>query len=58
MGAMLSVRRAKVSFFSGWKSHLATFAPAGSNRSDDGGNPIVGAFDVKDREAVPRADRP
>src|SRR5260370_42136782 len=35
-----TVRRAKVSIFSGWKSHPATVAPAGSNRSGDGGNEI------------------
>jgi len=32
-------------------------APAGSNRSDGGGNEAVKAFDGKDRLAVPRARR-
>ena len=33
--------------------HPATFAPAGSNRSGDGGNEIAEAFDGKGREAAP-----
>jgi hypothetical protein len=52
------VRRAKASVFSGCNSHPATGAPAGSNRSGDGGNEIVEAFDGKCRKAVPRAGRP
>src|SRR5271165_5922378 len=36
----MSVRRAKASFFSGCNSHLATVAPASSNRSGEaGGSP-------------------
>jgi len=34
------------------------FAPAGSNRSDGGGNEAVEAFDAKGRSAAPRAGRP
>jgi hypothetical protein len=44
-----SVRRAKAQFFSGCKSHPATFAPAGSNRSGSGGNDTAEAFDGKGR---------
>jgi hypothetical protein len=54
----VSVRRAKVSLFSGCKSRPATFALAGSNRSGDGSNDIAEAIDAKDRQAVPRAGRP
>src|SRR5207245_2614383 len=43
------VRREKASFFSGCDSHLATVAPASSNRSGGGGNEIAEAFDGKDR---------
>src|SRR5262249_53096752 len=43
------VRRAKASIFSGCNSHPATFAPAGSNWSGDGGNEIAEASDGKDR---------
>ena len=43
------MRRAKVSFFSGCNSHLATVAPASSNRSGSGGNDAAGAFDGKGR---------
>jgi hypothetical protein len=39
------VRREKAAFSSGCKSHPAS-APAGSNRSNDGGNEIVEAFDM------------
>src|SRR5262249_59986992 len=45
----MSVRRAKVSFFSGCNSHLATVAPASSNRSGGGGNETAGAFDRQGR---------
>jgi hypothetical protein len=54
----MSERRAKVPFFSGCKSHLATVAPASSNRSGSGGNDAAGAFDAKGRLATPRAGRP
>jgi hypothetical protein len=54
----VSVCRVKVSVFSGCNSHPATFAPAGSNRSGDGGNEIAEAFDGKGRKAAPRAGRP
>jgi len=39
----ISVRREKAKSFSGCKSHPATFAPAGSNRSGGGSNPVVEA---------------
>jgi len=45
----LYVRREKVQFFSGCKSHPATFAPAGSNRSGRGGNEAAEAFDAEGR---------
>src|SRR5262249_5472182 len=51
----LYVRRVKASFFSGCDSHLATVAPASSNRSGGGGNETAEAFDGKYRKAVPRA---
>src|SRR5262249_1313851 len=51
----LTVRRVKASFFSGCDSHLATVAPASSNRSGGGGNETAEAFDGKYRKAVPRA---
>lgn len=35
----------KAPFSSGWKTHPATFAPAGSNRSNHGGNEVAEAFD-------------
>jgi len=54
----VAVRRDKSSFFSGCNSRPAAFAPAGSNRSGDGGNEIAEAFDAKDRQAVSRASRP
>jgi hypothetical protein len=54
----MSVRRAKVSFFSGCNSHLATVAPASSNRSGSGGDKAAEAFDGKGRLATPRAGRP
>ncbi len=37
------VRRVKAAFFSGCKSHPATIAPAGSNRSSHGGNEVAEA---------------
>ncbi len=43
----LGVRRAKVAFFSGCKSHPATIAPAGSNRSSHGGNEVAEASGVE-----------
>ena len=50
----MSVRRAKVSFFSGCNSHLATVAPASSNRNGSGGNEAAGAFDGKGHFRRPR----
>ncbi len=47
--SLFVVRRGKASFFSGCKSHLATVAPASSNRSGSGGNDAAEAFDGKDR---------
>ncbi len=41
------MRRAKELSFSGCESRPATVAPAGSNRSNDGGNEIVEAFGVE-----------
>ncbi len=41
------VRRAKAAFFSGCKSHPATIAPAGSNRSSHGGNEVAEASGVE-----------
>ncbi len=46
MSAM-GVRRAKAAFFSGCKSHPATIAPAGSNRSSHGGNEVAEASGVE-----------
>ncbi len=40
----LGVRRGKAAFFSGYKSHPATIAPAGSNRSGHGGDEMAEAF--------------
>lgn len=45
----MNVRRDKSCIFNGWNSRPATVVPAGSNRSGDGGNKIVGAFDVQGR---------
>ncbi len=42
----VGVRRAKAAFFSGCKSHPATIAPAGSNRSSHGVNEVAEAFGV------------
>jgi hypothetical protein len=47
----MSVRRGKVSFFSGCNSHLASVAPASSNRSGGGGNEAAEAFDGKGRSS-------
>jgi hypothetical protein len=44
-----SVRRAKACIFSGFESRPATVVPAGSSRSDDGGNEIVEASDATGR---------
>ena len=43
------MRRDKATFFSGCNSHLATCAPASSNRSGGGGNEAAGASDGKGR---------
>ena len=43
----LGARRAKAAFFSGCKSHPATIAPAGSNRSSHGGNEVAEASGVE-----------
>jgi hypothetical protein len=43
----VSVRRAKALSFSGCESRPATVAPAGSNRSNGGGNEAVEAFGVE-----------
>jgi hypothetical protein len=48
----------KAAIFSGCKSHPATFAPAGSNRSGEGGNELVEASGAKGRKAARRASRP
>ena len=50
----LGVRRAKVAFFSGCKSHPATIAPAGTNRSSHGGNEVAEASGVEGHELVRR----
>ena len=42
------VRRDKAAFLSGYKTHPATVAPAGSNRSSYGGNEVAEASDVTD----------
>ncbi len=42
----LGVRRGKAAFFSGCKSHPATIAPAGSNRSSHGGNEVAEAWGI------------
>ena len=42
----LGVRRDKAAFFSGCKSHPATIAPAGSNRSSHGGDEMAEAFGI------------
>jgi len=55
---VFGVRREKATVFSGSQTHPATVIPAGSNRSGDGGNEIVRAFDGRDRLAVPRVHRP
>ncbi len=46
------VRRDKAAFFSGCKSHPATIAPAGSNRSSHGGNEVAEAFGIASHELV------
>ncbi len=50
--AAVGVRRAKAAFFSGCKSHPATIAPAGSNRSSHGGNEVAEAFGIACHELV------
>ncbi len=47
--AQMGVRRGKAAFFSGCKSHPATIAPAGSNRSSHGGDEMA--------EVLPRITR-
>jgi hypothetical protein len=44
-----SVRRAKAQISNGCESHPATVAPAGSNRSGDGGNEVTEAYGVEGR---------
>jgi hypothetical protein len=44
-----SVRREKAQISSGCETHPATVAPAGSNRSGDGGNEVTEAFGVEGR---------
>ena len=55
------VRREKALSSSGCESDLATFAPAGSNRSNRGGNEAVEAFGVegpsRDLAIVPAVTR-
>jgi hypothetical protein len=46
------VRRGKAAFFSGCKSHPATIAPAGSNRSSHGGNEVAEAFGIARHDLV------
>jgi hypothetical protein len=41
------VRREKTAIFSGCDSRPAIIAPAGSNRSGEGGNEFAEAFDVR-----------
>ena len=48
----MGVRRGKAAFFSGCKSHPATIAPAGSNRSSHGGNEVAEASGVEGHELV------
>ena len=48
----VGVRRAKAAFFSGCKSHPATIAPAGSNRSSHGGDEMAEAFGIACHELV------
>ncbi len=48
----LGVRRDKAAFFSGCKSHPATIAPAGSNRSSHGGDEMAEAFGIACHEWV------
>ncbi len=48
----LGVRRGKAAFFSGCKSHPATIAPAGSNRSGHGGGEMAEAFGIACHQLV------
>ncbi len=48
----LGERRAKAAFFSGCKSHPATIAPAGSNRSSHGGNEVAETLGIACHELV------
>ncbi len=50
--SVLGVRRGKAAFFSGCKSHPATIAPAGSNRSRHGGDEMAEASGVEGHELV------
>jgi hypothetical protein len=43
------VRREKARISNGCETHPATVAPAGSNRSGDGGNEVTEAFGVEGR---------
>jgi hypothetical protein len=43
----LAVRRGKAAILSGCETHPATVAPAGSNRSNGGGNETVEALGVE-----------
>jgi hypothetical protein len=47
----MPVRRERRGFLSGCESHPATFAPAGSNRGNCGGNEAVEAHDGKGRQS-------
>jgi hypothetical protein len=49
VNSVFVVRREKAAVFSGGQTHPATVIPAGSNRSGDGGNEVVKAFDGKNR---------
>jgi len=44
-----SVRREKARISNGCETHPATVAPAGSNRSGDGGNEVTEAFGAEGR---------
>jgi hypothetical protein len=48
----MGVRRDKAAFFSGCKSHPATIAAAGSNRSNHGENEVAEASGVEGHELV------
>ncbi len=48
----VGVRRGKEAFYSGCKSHPATIAPAGINRSSHGGDELAEAFGIACLELV------